>query len=488
MSTSSNRKSNRKLVPLEVRSGDQGSEILVIDSEFQLAARGVGQIKAELKPGIYTVRVQVGSEATDEYVVLRDKAVVKELAPLAFTSPIPLAQTAKTHEYHEAAALNEFNKQHVKMGTGSAIFVFARDWRGANTPQAQGLHPARGLTLRHTNGSPMVSFEEASTSDLQAADPWAACNVELDPGAYILRLTLVSGQHLEQTVVASPGWQTQVFLLQCSYGQDVDPAGGVRPEDRQADMANASILLARYPSPSALIPDEKRLAELARIGLAERRRALSDEMRSTLRGEFEDPMLGMLCGNLLLLESEPDLDLLTNIVENLRRLLGKGTHLDVEALALALEREDTTYIFDMPPMLRDSWWRIVSATVTQPEIVPVNSFAASVSRSLRATDLWNQWFVPVRRPEESEGAVPFALTSMDAVTPPKTTTGMREAAPHPGGAAEAFALHSPEVAEEAIGEAQGPAVDEEYVADLVRVQGLPRSVLEATGQDLSRPE
>jgi hypothetical protein len=473
------------LVSLAVHTQDPGIEIFVIDAAFQLAARGVGKLDTALKPGLYTVRVQAGSEAHDEHVVLRLGAPPAEVVmpALRFTSPIPLPNTAKTHEYHVAAAMEHSAERHVQAGTGSAIYLFVRDWSSDSESKTRRreLHPARSLELRDLNGESIVDFALTGVSNITERDPWAATNVEVNPGLYVLSLELPSASRLEQTIVASPGWQTQVFMLQRAYGKD--------PEDRYADLPGASIVLSRYP----VAPDpsyyDKRLVELARIALAQERRALSDEIRQMLYEKYENPMLGIFGAHLLLLEDKPDLQLLQVVVASLRGLI--GLHPDVEALALSLEDDHSSYVFQIPPMLRHSWAQIISATISKPEIVPAGSLAARVSGRLWGGEVWLQWLNPDGQIDTHEER---QMSPTKGIKHPSSTeerlvaqlgllkTGLSSTS-------VSHAMQSmPDFPEQHAGEAsekpQDVPLDEEMIALLVQTLGLPRAVVEERANEL----
>src|SRR5262249_21369119 len=146
--------------------------------------------------------------------------------------------------------------------------------------------------------------------------------------------------------------------------------------DGRADLPGAAILMV--PWYRSFDPEDPtlRLVDLARLGLRGGRQVLSDEvMRDILDGKFRDPMLGLFGAHLLLLWQQqsagqrprkasaeaPTLgrrptDGLTlagvdeylhglygkgvafgTVVEDLRRLFGRGRHPDVEALALLLD-------------------------------------------------------------------------------------------------------------------------------------------------------
>ena len=372
-------------ISLQVEAPDPETEIFVIDGKFRLQTRGVGRLNAHLQPGIYKVKCRTGAVTDEQLVVLRDEAKVIKLARLSFSSPVPLNETTKTHEYHMEAAAKESTKVHVTAGAGSWIFVFARDWTTSDkTPISW--NPAMGLSLEDEFGNTIVDLASASVANL-SRDPCAACNIQLNPGQYRLKLNLpsVNGEtqgSLEQAVVASPGWQTQIFLLQRPYG--------TQPADRRADLAGAAILLASQGFDPARA--EFRRIELARLGLANRRQVASDEIRQMLRMKVENPMLGILAAHLLLLDSEIDEGLVQTVVTNLRGLLA-APHPDVEALALHFEHSGT-YRFQSPPMLRKSWSLIVDATADRLDLIVPGSLASQIWDRLWGTDSWLLWVAP----------------------------------------------------------------------------------------------
>lgn len=205
---------------------------------------------------------------------------------------------------------------------------------------------------------------------------------------------LAPGENLEQTLVASPNWQTQVFLLLHDYDlprteplPDTDIVRG-----RRANLAEASILLS---AGSGFKPFDEQiyLTEIARLGLANRRPMLPRDIRQMLAGKFNNPMLGIFGAHLLLLQDEPDRSLLRIVLDNLRKLLGRE-HPDVEAIALRVDGPGD-YIFTEPPMLLRSWGFVLDATVEKPMLCPVDSFATRIATQVWGGDLWMQWRPPV---------------------------------------------------------------------------------------------
>ncbi len=366
---------------LRVNTHDEVAEIFVIDAHFHLVDCGVGRSKIfDLDPGVYTVKVRTGSQTQEDYAILRlgeegdAEPLVKDFPPLKFSSSAPLSNTTKTHEYQMSAAATHSREVHVHAGQGSSIFVFVRDWTPPTRPAVPRIgSPARGLTLRDAQGNFIADFARQSVSG-NGGDPWSAGNVSVNPGLYRLSLETSSGAKLEQVVIASPGWQTQIFLLQRAYGESLD--------DRQADLPGASILHSRPQIGFDPSGDDMRLTELIRLGLSESRQILSDRIVDELLwGKFENPMLGIYGAHLLLLNKELASDRLHLVIANLRELLGRQ-HPDVEALALKVALDDVPSMLDYPPMLRKSWWYVLDATVRRPDLVPLGSFAANMAGRL----------------------------------------------------------------------------------------------------------
>ncbi len=390
-------------------------EITVQDGAFNVIARGEGNLHLALDPGIYTVVANSGSQSWKKMVVL-DPGKTREtvsVPPLVFASPVPLLGTSQSHEYHQSAV--EFNSRrvHASVGMGSAIFISVREFSSSSmaAPRSRG-NPLSDLMLLDAGGKELVDLMAAGAVTMAApgTDPWGCCNILLDPGFYRLRQTLPSGDTVDLGLVASPGWQTQVFALLGSYG-GADPT-------LLADLTAASILMSRF-DPSQLEDDRggyaaydqnyqrgNRLAEIARLGLTNNRAVLKHEMYEMLFEKYSNPMLGILGANLLLAQNALQEGLLQRVIDNLRNLVGQ--HPDVEALVLALPGAVPDYPFPFPPMLRRSWERVVKASWAHPSLVPKDSLSYQVATCLWGEEPWNLW--RTRMAETSFTPAPLLLT------------------------------------------------------------------------------
>jgi hypothetical protein len=381
----SNSTSETDRVGLQVNTQDPAAEIFLLDGQYQIADRGVGSLTTSQPPGIYKLKVRAGAVTNEQIVLLREKPEVVSIEPLQFASAAPLDCTSKTHPYHIKAAASESQRVHVRAGSGSSVFVFARDWTPDDEPSWSGFNPAQALTLRAENGDVVADFEKQSVMDL-SEDPWAACRVEVDPGFYRLSVRLKSGDAYEGGFPAIAGWHTQIFVLQRQERRDRNDPGEKIP-----DVARASVFLSRGAAFDPVNP-ANRLVEVARQGLINERRLLSDDLRAVLRQKFDSPMLGIFGAHLLLLDPKPDLGLLAEIVKNLRALLG-DEHPDVEALALA-GGLPSNFVFRRPPTLLRSWALAVEASADRPELIPPDSFSASIAARLTSQTPWLIWRAP----------------------------------------------------------------------------------------------
>jgi len=385
---------------LEVVADDMATELFVIDGNFQVVDRGVGRTTFELPRGIYKVKACSGKVQSETLVTVRGASQEPlRIAALAFPTPIPLANTAQTHEFHMAAAGKAVQNVHASPGSGSAIIIVARRWTSAEAGQSPGTFPdpSRGLRLRTMAGDVVADIEKSAEKSL-TDEPWAICHVAVDPGAYRLALELPDGRRLEQTLIAAPGWQTRVFLL----------AG-----EERADISGAAISMRRAGSPFETQDADARLEELMREAIVQNRKILSVELRARLQQPDVPPMLGILGMHLLIREAKknkltreqnPDEAIapieniapVQVIVNNLRASIGK--HPDVEAIAIGAGVGDSAYTFDAPPMLRLSWRLLLKASADQPALVPRGSLIDEGAKRLWGEGPWFIWIDPATDP------------------------------------------------------------------------------------------
>lgn len=443
----SNSESDTGNVRLVADGGEPGTEIFVIDGRFNLAKRGLGRLEADLRPGLYKVKFKRGSsEAEIDAVLFPGTGTVSVAAPkLAFSTPAPLQGTDTSHEYHQEAAQRISCQAPAKVGAGSQLFAFARD---VETPGVG--NPATGLTLHDLRGRKLLDLAEISEHAFEhdsSMAAWAGCNVELDPGEYRLRVATGTGRGLEQTIVLSPGWQTQVFLVRDWY-ETLPPDGvesasetpGSEAQSKCADLSKSTILMAPIGAGFSANDDQLRLTELARQGLTTGRAVVTvDDLKEMVNRKFENPMLGIYGAHLLLpaLRTQTSRESLqaddvvgrrassavraiqqvagvtadgiagpstmATVSEVLRTLIGHlksilGDHLDVRALELQLDRNiggnRSFPPFHAPPMLKLSWEIVVAASAAEPTLIPPGSLTDRIADRLWGSGAWLVWQVP----------------------------------------------------------------------------------------------
>jgi hypothetical protein len=381
--------------------GQPADELFIVDSSFELVARGVALLEKSLPAGVYKVKSRRAREEFEKIILLDQDQTIRP-QPTAFASPAPFGTSTLTHEYHRDAAESESRNVHVVAGIGARIFLQSRYWTAPQpTAEPQG-NPARGLSLRRLSGQTIVEYERASVIALNwnndGRDPAASCTVSVDPGTYLLRQEGPNGSPVERSVVASPDWQTQVFVLKNEPRSPSAPTAG--PEVSDAALALLPDSVSVFMSRDGFDPwrNDMELAEVARIALTDERRIMSDQLMAMLDGKFENPMLGIFGAHLLLLSLDraagettaaaaeappagaaatPRLELtlqakdLDVIVQNLRRLVG-DRHPDVEALSLRASDPSLRHRTPLtePPMLRRSWSLFVAASNDAPSLCP----------------------------------------------------------------------------------------------------------------------
>jgi hypothetical protein len=390
-------------VHLAVTCGSPLAEVFLIDHDFSLVDRSLARLDADVQPGVYKLKATLGETTAERLVVLDHDEQIDLSAELAVPSAAPVEGTAKTHEFHMAAAERESADVSLERGTGASIFLLTRRWTG-RTPadgSREGLSIS-GLSLHYLDGRTFADL--AGTTGF---DPVRGTGVSVDPGIYLLRWSDTSGMVAEQAVPALRDWQTQVFLL-----ENVHPSTGAATHD-------VSILMSRHAfDPGGEIP---RRVEEARSALAEERNVASRAISESLFAKFENPMEGLYGAHLMLLTRRAiaqrdeassrspgrgrlrapvdfDQGLFDRAVGNLGDLLGIDNP-DVVALSTKTSDRgpDDHVVITAPPMLWRSWALLIDATNEHQGLVPVDLWR-HVRRMLPARPflIWS--------PDEADGA------------------------------------------------------------------------------------
>jgi hypothetical protein len=398
MSESDNKLSGNKLT---VTVADPAAEISIIDGNFNRIARSVGHFEQNLSPGIYKVQVQVGPKVDEQLVALDQSRDLQFTAPDIPTA-VPLESSSRSHEYHRQFAMSAAANVIDRFGSGSSIFVFAREWTKSSTGTDE--NPAQDLSLFKEDGTLLVKIADRAEVHLEG-DPAAGWRADLTPGAYRVRLELPDGSGYERSLYATPGFQTQLFLLHREYLLN-DHSVCCR-----ADLDTGAVAMSANFAFDPFAPGP-RMTALATYALTQTRRILSDAVvQDLLDAKYDDPMLGIVGAHLVLRDQPQDLQTFQTVTDNLRRVVGLD-HPDLMALWLARQdRGDVaTPQLRTPPMLRRSWAIATEKSVPNPDVI-----APELDLDATASAPWLIWRADSAALAASEAALGrggFATTAL----------------------------------------------------------------------------
>jgi hypothetical protein len=353
-------------------------EVHLVDHSLRRIAQAWGRLEADVPPGLYLAKFKAGASAYQEPLLVEPgpDPLVHHGQRLALSSSIPVYGLPTSHEYQTGPAQALSRKIHEDLGGDAEIFLFARDWENQQYPWYDA---GRGLVLRRPTGEVLLDLAAHGARD--DGEAWAGANIRLPAGGYVLRSEFPAAGIVEMPIVASPGFQTQVFLTLAEFTLQ-----GERTL-RLPDFSAASVRMAPLGDGFHGDPDNP-LAKLTAIALAAlaagRKPTQAEDLGHMLRDKFEDPMLGILGAHLLLLDEKRDDALLQEVANNLTGLV--GDHPDVLALRKPLGGSHLR--FDFPPMLLSSW-RIASSS----NAIPSGTFAALVSPAAAGQGPWLTWRV-----------------------------------------------------------------------------------------------
>jgi hypothetical protein len=418
---------------LTVRASDPLAEISVYDGAFRRVGKQVGVYQHAHPDGIYEIRVRVGG-SVDTRLVSLDGDITEAFGPVAFASPIPLADTTGSDEQQRAAVASG-SAPSLKLGDGAGLLIVVRDRPGRETYPGS---PATGLSL---SGPDWPQPIDLSNAPIDPSGQVSLGSLEVVPGVYRLRLSLPNGTARERTLVATSGWTTQCFLVRRRFR-----------EWAMADLDQGVVSLNRFGQPFAPDDARARLAETARDALANNRQVAEAAVKALLETKFEDPMLGLLVAHLLL-RDRPDDPVLGAVFDNLGGMLG-ADHPDVRAVAPESPRGPVTEM----PMLRASWDRIVRASLDHPGLVPLASPAGEAAARVLPRQPWLVWEPADATPrrEESKMAALRSYLSHPADEP------------SPGSG----------LAQESMAPPQAGQLDRDQREELTRSLGVPAAVLD----------
>jgi len=335
-------------------------------------------------PGLYTLRGELAGLIRETPIRLdRDlKLVHSETTPLVaeqFTAA-PIEGTALSHEYYRYPS-SEWSKKDTRppldasKPADASVFVFIRPRFSGDHPPGKDL--AEELFLLNADGTVVSSF---TSSEIQSdtGHGWLALSALAPSGFYSLEYRGTPSRAM--AVYLFPGWQTQIFIL----------------HHQRPIIEGMRVFLARVGQGfNPLREDSTAATDLAldflQNGIT---RVPQGMMNELLSGKFENPMLGLVGGYVLLRQSSPDVNLLNLVTMNLDRLLGPGVP-DVNAIrtikSLLLKETPPPFQFRYPPMLRAGLEGVIRASLDHQELLPADSVIEHIATGLFADSPWSSW-------------------------------------------------------------------------------------------------
>jgi hypothetical protein len=365
-------------------------ETFIVGSCSELVSRGIGSFSGTLAPGYYKFNFRRGTSENERLVEIprhrTEPVVITPPEELQLETAIPLTKSKRSAAGQVSAARDMSRTTQAHAGSGSSIFIFIR--MDADAPPRD---PAKGFALHALNDTKIGDIEAHAVRDHAIHPTCAAFNITVAPGAYRLRYDDGTDAR-EQILIASGGWQTQVFLLH-------QPAVSLETSEGTSSvtphpLANASVLM----SIGGFDPESEQieLADSARIALSlGRGRMPRDLMSKLLMDKFESPMLGLYAAHAIALSGGKD-DLLARVIAVLESTI--PNHPDVAALRLGSAHD---VVIDTPPMLRSSWNLIMEANLDGKVSFPDNSPASRLPTSFAGDTPWLIWSVDELLPVEA---------------------------------------------------------------------------------------
>ncbi len=388
------------------------AEIFVIDDQFALVDRSIGDLDCRVSPGVYKVKAKL-ADATYERLILLDEDTSLDLSgELVMGSAVPISP---------AGSISPEGPISPTVPAGPAGSAPEPSLRGDELPHEQSTRSITGLdsaqillmTRADTQSSEApalpaaISLHQLDGTTIAALDPadepdtgGRAQTIDVDPGAYLVRRRDRMGDVIEQSVYAVAGWQTQLFAIEASG------------DDATIGSSRVSVLMAQH----RFTPNDPELplVEAARTALADERKVASDALVELLE-ETDNPMLGLFGAHLMLISRDAQLTQREDagagrlseraiaapvefdqsrfdlIVDRLAAVLG-SEHPDILALSTQRSDQDVRALqpISAPPMLWRSWVLLIAASNHAPELVPISVWQQTVHvLPLRPFFLWS---------------------------------------------------------------------------------------------------
>ena len=256
----------RSEVRIEAR--DMLAHIEVLDKHLHTQAAGVGELSLKLPAGRYTARFRLGDALLEEpFQVLSAPLTVRCPHPLRFSSPVPLPDTATTHEYQSGPADHLIQQARLADGTAHTpgqLLVFVRASQHAPGGTDSDLDEAMTRLTLHDERHQALLLDQ---DDRDAPSGWRFLRASPQAGTHWLswrESAAAEVRTLEIPVHVAQGQTTQVFV-DCEVRDTPRLPGEGRVRLRLAD---ASIVAWPHAHVPPLHSPQMRLIDSLRSRLA----------------------------------------------------------------------------------------------------------------------------------------------------------------------------------------------------------------------------
>ena len=333
-------------------------------------------LSLKLPKGLYTIRSDRMGQIED-MVVRHNKPNEYYPEQPPYYSSIPLSGAVTSYEYYTNACIKysrELTSPPIGGGSHDAgLFIFIR---ASQAERFQGDTLNSLITIKDLNGQDIITLDvDNSASDER--DGWLAFSAKADSGPYIVTLRLGDTTR-DVALFLSRNWQTQIFF---TYDNILLPQSMCVFLDR----------LGKGFSPNNKI---LRAVDISLIGLQNNINGLPvDVMHGVLRGQFDNPMLGLLVAHCLLRNKKTESKLLATLIDNLEHLIGDSPDLRairlLKAELLGEPFKELEFLF--PPMLRAGTEAVIRHSIEDAPLFLNQGFLEKISTRIEVDTPWTMW-------------------------------------------------------------------------------------------------
>ena len=392
--------------------GDPGVEIQIVDANYQVLARGTGELRKRLPEGIYMVDWTSSGQTAQKLVRLLPIPEPLEVRPDAGTSPVfpaispddigqPLGQLPQDY-------LRPSERDY-----GSEVLVVTR----ASDPRSR-IDLSIGLRLINSADVSMRSDPaDLAEEQQQITDGYAARLYHVPAGNFSLRYIAMTGETLEQTVPAMKRRRSVVFMSAGTGTVLMAEAGAYKPvEYHGIDPTRTIVVSVPRSDVRPDLTETTRLAGILLHDLAAGSGSLGSAFNAALDAVDADPLLKLYGASVVLSRLEQDVSPAIDDVwpadpaqQNEfrarwhKRAAGwvtaaseQGAPPDLIAAAWRLQAVGETVpgksrSLTSPPMLECAWRWAVARSARDAKAVPTTASFRAAARTGGGTAPWLSW-------------------------------------------------------------------------------------------------